>query len=37
MDEIFQFKMQTDYNLRKNSTLRVPCFNKIYKGKESVS
>ena len=37
MNEVFQFQIQNHRNLRNNSTFRIPSFNTIFKGKESVS
>ena len=37
MNEIFQFQTQNHHNLRNNSTFRIPSFNTIFQGKESVS
>ena len=37
MNEVFQFQIQNHRNLRNNSTFRIPLFNTIFKGKESVS
>ena len=37
MNEVFQFQIQNHHNLRKNFPFRIPSFNTIFKGKESVS
>ena len=37
MNEVFQFQIQNHRNIRHNSTFRIPSFNTIFKGKESVS
>ena len=37
MNEVFQFPIQNHYNLRNNFTFRIPTFNTIFKGKESIS
>ena len=37
MNEVFQFQIQNHRNLRNNSTFRIPSFNTIFEGKESVS
>ena len=37
MNEVFQIQIQNHYNLRNNSTRRIPSFNTIFKGRESVS
>ena len=37
MNEVFQFQIQNHHNLGNNSTFRIPSFNTIFKGKESVS
>ena len=37
MNEVLQLQIQNHRNLRNNSTFRIPLFNTIFKGKESVS
>ena len=37
MNELFQFQNQNYHNLRNNSNFRIPLFNTIFQGKESVS
>ena len=37
MNEVFQFQIQNHRSLRNTSSFRIPSFNTIFKGKESVS
>ena len=37
MSEVFQFQIQNHHNLRNIFTFKIPSFNKILEGKESIS
>ena len=36
INEVFQLQTQNHHNLGNNSTFRIPSFNTIFEGKESV-
>ena len=36
MNEVFRFQIRDHHNLTNNSTLTIPSFNAIFKGKECV-